>query len=77
MSVECHSEECNLAYVTRRFTLKHTQVSYSNEIMCRLLNEPAADRYVYISVPLSKSMTLATRSIILQNTRPHAIRLCL
>uniref|UniRef100_A0A8C7XJL3 protein-tyrosine-phosphatase n=1 Tax=Oryzias sinensis TaxID=183150 RepID=A0A8C7XJL3_9TELE len=26
MSVECHSEECNLAYVTRRFTLKHTQL---------------------------------------------------
>uniref|UniRef100_A0A8C9X2N4 protein-tyrosine-phosphatase n=1 Tax=Sander lucioperca TaxID=283035 RepID=A0A8C9X2N4_SANLU len=25
MRVKCHSEECNLAYVTRQFTLKHTQ----------------------------------------------------
>ncbi|XP_053743192.1 tyrosine-protein phosphatase non-receptor type 3 isoform X1 [Synchiropus splendidus] len=25
MQVKCHSEECNLAYVTRRFTLIHTQ----------------------------------------------------
>ncbi|XP_038567445.1 tyrosine-protein phosphatase non-receptor type 3 [Micropterus salmoides] len=26
MRVKCHSEECNLAYVTRQFTLKHTQL---------------------------------------------------
>ncbi|XP_072250411.1 tyrosine-protein phosphatase non-receptor type 3 isoform X1 [Leuresthes tenuis] len=26
MRVTCHSEECNLAYVTRQFTLKHTQL---------------------------------------------------
>ncbi|XP_041843632.1 tyrosine-protein phosphatase non-receptor type 3 isoform X2 [Melanotaenia boesemani] len=26
MRVQCHSEECNLAYVTRQFTLKHTQL---------------------------------------------------
>ena len=26
MRVKCHSEECNLAYVTRQFTLTHTQV---------------------------------------------------
>ncbi|GAA6220706.1 tyrosine-protein phosphatase non-receptor type 3-like [Lates japonicus] len=25
MRVKCHSEECNLAYVTRQFTLRHTQ----------------------------------------------------
>ncbi|KAM8870843.1 tyrosine-protein phosphatase non-receptor type 3 isoform 2-T4 [Spinachia spinachia] len=25
MQVKCHSEECNLAYVTRQFTLTHTQ----------------------------------------------------
>ncbi|XP_039974056.1 tyrosine-protein phosphatase non-receptor type 3 [Xiphias gladius] len=25
MRVKCHSEECNLAYVTRKFTLTHTQ----------------------------------------------------
>ncbi|XP_056142402.1 tyrosine-protein phosphatase non-receptor type 3 isoform X2 [Lampris incognitus] len=25
LRVSCHSEECNLAYVTRRFTLRHTQ----------------------------------------------------
>ncbi|XP_077454653.1 tyrosine-protein phosphatase non-receptor type 3 isoform X1 [Stigmatopora argus] len=26
MRVKCHSEECNLAYVTRQFTLTHTQL---------------------------------------------------
>ncbi|XP_013871096.1 tyrosine-protein phosphatase non-receptor type 3 [Austrofundulus limnaeus] len=26
LRVKCHSEECNLAYVTRQFTLKHTQL---------------------------------------------------
>ncbi|XP_041649380.1 tyrosine-protein phosphatase non-receptor type 3 [Cheilinus undulatus] len=26
MQVKCHSEECNLAYVTRQFTLTHTQL---------------------------------------------------
>lgn len=26
MRVKCHSEECNLAYVTRQFTLTHTKL---------------------------------------------------
>lgn len=26
MRVKCHSEECNLVYVTRQFTLTHTQL---------------------------------------------------
>ncbi|KAM6909905.1 tyrosine-protein phosphatase non-receptor type 3 isoform 1-T2 [Xenentodon cancila] len=32
MRVKCHSEECNLAYVTRQFTLKHTQLGEERAI---------------------------------------------
>lgn len=31
LSVKCHSEECNLAYVTRQFTLRHKKVNLMTE----------------------------------------------
>ena len=32
LRVSCHSEECNLAYVTRQFTLTHTQVTHKQDL---------------------------------------------
>uniref|UniRef100_A0A8C7H7I3 protein-tyrosine-phosphatase n=1 Tax=Oncorhynchus kisutch TaxID=8019 RepID=A0A8C7H7I3_ONCKI len=32
LRVSCHSEECNLAYVTRQFTLTHTQVTHKHDL---------------------------------------------
>lgn len=68
LQVCCHSEECNLAYVTRELTITHTQVIYIHSCLklCKAFPRPLVSTIIIFvcifrrKIPKSKKCLIST-----------------